>query len=161
MIEITITEEQRSRAEELYDFGALNNSITKGRSNKFGAIGEIITADYFKEKGRSVDTASTYDYDLIVDGYTIDVKSKKTNVKPQPHYLATVANYNTTQQCDFYLFIRVLKDLSKAWILGYIKPVKFYELSNFVKKGDLDVNGWEFKDDCYNLQIRELNPLRS
>jgi hypothetical protein len=160
MVEIIITEEQRKRARELYDFEELNNSITKGWSNKFGAIGEVITADYFKQQGRSIDTNSTYHYDLIVDGYKIDVKSKQTNVKPQPHYLATVANYNTTQQCDFYLFARVLKDLSKGWILGYIKPVKFYELSSFVNKGDLDVNGWEFKADCYNLQIKELNPLR-
>ena len=159
MVEIIISQEQKERARELYDFDELNNSISKGWSNKFGAIGEVITADYFKERKRSVDTNSTYDFDLIVDGHKIDVKSKQTNVKPQPHYLATVANFNTTQQCNFYLFTRILKDLSKGWLLGYINPVKFYELADFVNKGDLDVNGWVFKADCYNLQIKDLNPL--
>lgn len=160
MVEIITTAEQIQRAKSLYDFNKLKNSIEGGKGNIYGAIGEIVTTDYFLKKGHSVDTKATYNYDLIVDGYKIDVKSKRTNVKPQPHYLATVANYNTTQQCDFYLFARALKDLSKVWILGYIKPVKFYELSSFVNKGDLDVNGWEFKADCYNLQIKELNPLR-
>ena len=159
MVEIIISEEQRKRAKELYDFKVLNNSIVKGKGNIYGAIGEVVTADYFKEQGRSVDTDSTYDYDLIVDGHKIDVKSKQTNVKPQHHYLATVANFNTTQQCNFYLFTRILKDLSKGWVLGYINPVKFYELADFVNKGDLDVNGWVFKADCYNIQIKDLNPL--
>lgn len=157
MIEVAITDDQRNRAAQLYDFEVLNNSISKGWSNKFGALGEVIVADHFKE--RDVNTESTYDYDLIVDGYKIDVKSKQTNVKPLPHYLATVASFNTTQDCDFYLFTRITKDLSKGWILGYIKPSEFYRLADFVNKGDLDVNGWEFKADCYNLKIKDLNPL--
>lgn len=159
MVEIIITQEQRKRAQELYDFEELNNSITKGRSNKFGAIGEVITADYFKEQGRSVDTDSTYDYDLIVDGYKIDVKSKHTNFKPQPNYLVTVADFNTAQKCDFYLFAIILKDLSKGWLVGYINRVKFYDVSTFNKKGEFDAGVYHFPADCYNLQIKDLNQL--
>jgi hypothetical protein len=159
MVEIIITQEQRERAQELYDFKVLKNSIVKGKGNIYGATGEVITADYFKGKGCLVDTISTYDYDLIVDGYKIDVKAKHTNVKPRPHYLATVTNFNTTQQCDFYLFARILKDLSKGWVLGYINPSKFYDLAEFVNKGDLDVNGWAFKADCHNIQIKDLSSL--
>lgn len=157
MIELTITEDQRRRAANLYDFDELPNSISKGWSNKFGAIGEIITADYFQYRG--VVFESTYDYDLIIDGYKVDVKSKQTNVTPQPHYLATVANFNTTQNCHFYFFTRILKDMSKGWLLGYAAPKRFYEVATFVKKGDLDINGWAFKADCYNAKIEDLTPF--
>jgi hypothetical protein len=41
MITVCISEEQIARAKKLYSFDELNNSITKGKGNLFGAIGEI------------------------------------------------------------------------------------------------------------------------
>ena len=55
--------------------GALNNSITKGRGNVIGFLGEIIVA---KELGITLD--NTYDYDLIFNNKKIDVKSKKAKL---------------------------------------------------------------------------------
>jgi hypothetical protein len=50
MIIVPITNEQRARANELYDFKVLNNSITSGKSNIYGAIGEIVVYDFYKKK---------------------------------------------------------------------------------------------------------------
>jgi hypothetical protein len=55
----------------------LNGSVTKGKSKIYGAMGEIVAKDYFLSKGLSVDDNATYDYDMIVNGYKIDIKTVK------------------------------------------------------------------------------------
>ena len=47
IIRIDITDNQRRRAKELYDFNALNHSFTNGRGNMTGALGEIMVFDYY------------------------------------------------------------------------------------------------------------------
>ena len=159
MIEIIITDEQKERARNLYPFDNLNGSITGGKSNMFGAIGEIIVFDYFKSD-RAVEFKSTYDYDIIIDSYTVDVKTKKTTVKPQPFYLCSISAFNTNQNCDYYFFVRVKQNLSIGYLLGYINKSIFFTKAIFKKKGDIDINGFTFKDDCYNLSISELNKFK-
>lgn len=159
MREIIPTREQIIRAENLYPFDKLNGSITSGKSQIYGALGEIIVMDHYN--WLQVDYAGTYNYDIIIDGVKIDVKTKKTTVTPKPFYLCSVSDFNTTQQCDYYLFVRVMADLSKAWILGSCPKERFYKISQFKNKGDLDVNNWKFKDDCYNLEISKLIPPKS
>lgn len=98
----------------------------------------------------------TYDYDMIIDGHKVDVKSKRTTVVPQPHYFCTVFDYNTTQQCDRYYFVRVLEDMTSAYLLGYINKSDFYDRALFYRKGQQDTNGFRFKADCWNLEISQL-----
>jgi hypothetical protein len=71
MITLDINNEQIQRAENLYPFGALNGSITNGRSNIYGALGEVVVMDYYSHL--DVDADSTYDYDMIIDGHKVDV----------------------------------------------------------------------------------------
>jgi hypothetical protein len=159
MVEINITKDQLDRATDRYEFGSLNGSITKGRSNIYGAIGEIVAIDYLRSIGKDVNDSSTYDYDFSIGDKTIDVKTKRTTVKPKPHYLCSVSNFNTTQECDFYIFVRVKESKDKAYILGFMDKEEFYENAEFKKKGEIDVDGWYFKDDCYNLPIKDLDPM--
>ena len=158
MITLQITPQQISRAENLYSFDNLRGSITKGNSNLYGALGEIVVMDYFEEK--DVLAEATYDYDLIIDGYKVDVKTKKTTVTPKPEYLCSISAFNTKQKCDYYFFIRVDLPRKKAFLLGYIEKEKFFQKAFFKKKGELDVNGFVFKDDCYNLPISALRKFR-
>lgn len=160
MITLEISEEQLSKARKLYDFDALNGSITKGKSNIYGALGEVVCHDYFSQKFEA-SYESTKDYDLIVGGYKVDVKTKKTTVIPKPHYLSSVSCWNTRQECDFYFFVRIRESLKTAYMMGYMSPKEFYEVSTFRKKGEEDVNGWLFKDDCYNLELSKLHQFMS
>tara|TARA_R110000782_G_C14549506_1_gene384789 strand:- start:76 stop:558 length:483 start_codon:yes stop_codon:yes gene_type:complete len=160
MIKIEITKEQVYRAKKLYTFSQLKGSITKGQSNIYGALGEIIVYDINKEKGLTVDFNSTYDYDLIIAGYKIDVKTKRTTVVPKPEYLCSISAFNTKQKCDFYFFLRINENLKECYLLGYKDKKSFFKESTFNKKGTLDVNGWHFKDDCYNLKIELLNNFK-
>ena len=102
---LQISREQIERAKKLYPFNDLKGSITKGVSNIYGALGEVIIYDLSKKNGLNVDFTSTYDYDLIIENYKIDVKTKRTTVTPKPNYLCSISAFNTRQECDFYFFL--------------------------------------------------------
>lgn len=160
MIEVSITQEIIERSAKKSDkMGVLNHSILKGEGNLVGFIGEEVVARYLLGK-----VANTYDYDVIFKSLKIDVKTKKTSVKPRPEYDCTINAYNTTQECDWYAFVRVSSDLEKAWILGYMPRDEYYTKAVKWSAGDYDPsNKFTFKTDCYNMRIDQLydlpNPL--
>lgn len=137
--------------------GELNNSITRGNGNVYGFLGEILVAEYIDGKLKN-----TYDYDIVKENFTIDVKTKTCTSPPQPHYYCSVAAYNIRQKCDFYFFVRIMEDFSKAWILGGCSKGYFYKKAQFNKKGTIDKSSsfkWRFKADCYNLPINKLKKI--
>jgi len=157
---VEITKKQIERARTLYSFEELKGSITKGKGNIYGALGEIIIYDIAQKKGLRVDFNSTYDYDLLINGYKIDVKTKRTTVVPRLNYLCSIPSFNTKQKCDYYFFLRVNENLKECYLLGYKQKDSFFKEAVFNKKGSIDVNGWTFKDDCYNLEVQMLNKFK-
>jgi hypothetical protein len=165
MKEINISEEQIERAKKLYSFGELKGSKTKGKGNLFGAIGEIVVYDIYTAKGSKLDFNSTYDYDLIIDNYKVDVKTKKftSRFKPNTKWTLNISDFNTTQKCDYYFFLGISDNFKECFLYGYIKPANFYKISTFNKKGDIDPNGngsFTFMGDCHNLKIEKLNEFK-
>lgn len=159
MIEVPISKIQlnaaRIKAEQM---GKLKNSITKGEANLEGFLGEILVAKHIKAQVKN-----TYDYDLIKDGVKIDVKTKRCTSIPREDYECSIAAYNTKQKCDYYIFVRILEDHTRGWILGGIKKENYFKKSRFCKKGQIDKKsnlGWTFKADCYNLEIKELEEIK-
>jgi hypothetical protein len=159
-VEVELTEEMKTKARGLAtELGKLNNSITSGDGNLAGFYGEVAVAYYFSKKGCEVSHSNTYDYDLIVDGKTIDVKTKRCKSPPKPTYDCSVANFNTTQKCDYYLFTRVMNDT--VYLLGNIHKERFRTESVFHKKGETDSNfvggkPFRFHADCWNIRIDQL-----
>lgn len=135
------------------DLGLLNNSITNGDGNIVAFIGEEIVKSIFNAK-----SVNTYNYDLILpNGKTVDVKTKRTNVKPKNYYECSVAAFNTKQQCDYYAFVRVMNNNSLGWFLGIISKEEYFKKAKFLNMGDVDPdNNFIVKADCYNLKISEL-----
>lgn len=157
MIEVELKPEMVKEAKkEAEELGVLKNSITKGVGNVVGILGEMAVA-----KVTDSTRANTRDYDLLrPDGKTSDVKSKKCSGPPEPHFQCSVADFNTRQKCDYYVFVRVLKDFSKAWIVGELPKVEYFEKAVFVQQGQFDpANNWRCKADCYNVEISELNEV--
>lgn len=154
MIEINVDGdmllEARDKAAEM---GRLRNSITGGGGNIAGFIGEAIAQ---RVLGGKLD--NTYDYDLVLDnGLKIDVKTKMTTVVPLPTYDCSVAALNTEQDCDFYCFVRVKKDLTVGWYLGVYSKEHYIRDATFMQKGMTDpANGYVVKSDCYNIPINKL-----
>ena len=124
MEEILITEDQKKRAKELYEFKVLKGSVTEGKGNEVGALGEIIVWDKYKKKTKYV---GSYDYDMIIKGVKVDVKTKAQNFPPASHHTYNIFAYNTKQKCDYYCFVVVLNDLTKAWIVGWKEKESFFK----------------------------------
>lgn len=154
MIEIVVTADMlvdaRDKAAEM---GKLRNSITNGAGNIAGFIGEAITQQVL---GGTL--TNTYDYDLVLDdGTKIDVKTKQTSVKPLETYECSIANLNTTQECDFYAFVRVKNDFTVGWYLGVYPKDQYMLDAVFMARGTIDnSNGYVVRSDCYNLKINQL-----
>lgn len=159
---INITENQLERASVLYQFDELKNSITKGKSNIYGAIGEIVFYDHCLEKNYDTELIGDFEFDIILNGLKVDVKTKRTTVTPRPNYYCSVAAVNISQKCDYYIFVRVSEDKKVAYILGGETKDGFFSKASYFKKGDKDPDKpeWIFKDDCYNLPISELRKLK-
>lgn len=157
MIEIAISAdmlvEARDKAAEM---GRLRNSIINGAGNIAGFIGEAIAQQVL-----GGELSNTYDYDLVLpSGKTVDVKTKQTSVKPLETYECSIAALNTTQECDYYAFVRVKNDFTVGWYLGMYDKKQYMEDAVFMKKGTVDTsNGYTVKSDCYNLKISELKEL--
>jgi hypothetical protein len=155
MKEVIITQEMIDAAQLRVDeMPRLNNSITGNTATLHGFVGEEIVCDLspnFKVMGE-------YEYDIISDdGLRLEVKTKRTTVAPKPFYEVSVAQFNTHQQCDLYVFTRVLNDLSKGWILGVMGPEEYYANARVLKKGDIDgSNKFVVKSDCWNMRIDDL-----
>jgi len=156
MIALSVSQEQIEKAKKLYEFKKLNNSITKGEGNIAGALGEILICEYYNGIQQN-----TYDFDLIINGKKIDVKTKRYTPKftPNNNWNLNIPDFNTTQDCEYYCFVGMPDDLSRAWIYGFIKKEEFYKIAVFGKKDEVDPRGdgnWTFKADCYNILISQL-----
>lgn len=154
MIEVVVTGDMLVTArDKAAEMGRLRNSITNGAGNIAGFIGEAIAQQVMGGV-----LANTYDYDLILcNGKTVDVKTKQTSVKPLLTYDCSIAGLNTTQNCDYYAFVRVKNDFSVGWFLGVYKKQQYILDSVFMKKGTIDPdNGYVVRSDCYNLTINKL-----
>jgi len=159
MKEILITPSMLAKAnQKSIEMGSLTNSITDGQGNIAGFIGEEVARQILGGIEKN-----TYDYDIILDsGIRVDVKTKRTTVKPKEHYECSVAAFNTKQSCDYYAFVRVHNDMQVAWFLGVYPKDSYYKDAKFLRKGDIDPsNNFVVKADCYNLPISSLKEFTS
>lgn len=157
MIEIEITDKMKKQAwRKAREMGRLNNSITKGEGNIAGFLGEVVANQIINGT-----ITNTYDYDIVdSNGFKYDVKTKRCTSPPKSHYECSVAEYNTRQNCDYYVFVRiewVNKRWGRAWFLGAYHKDSYFQDATHLKKGQIDrSNGFVVKANCYNLPISKL-----
>lgn len=148
---------------ERYGRSHLNNSILEGEGMLAGLVGEELYRDYYgflRSAGEAIFHYDVLDPDVLG---RIEVKTKRCTSAPKPHYNCSIAASNCNQQCDYYAFVRVMKDFSRAWILGMMPKDQFFNHRDvqFFNKGDKDpagFAGWRFKWACFNLPISALLP---
>jgi len=140
------------------DLGGIKNSITKGRGNLAGRLGEIALADHL-----SVDVQDHREYDLVYKGRSIEVKTKRRTVAPRGFYEVSVAKTSKHQHPDLYAFISMEFDrkengsyfgLKNIWLCGYSDD--YFKKAKYMKKGDRD-GSFTTLVDMYNLRIDQLD----
>ena len=132
----------------------LKNSIRNGEGYVVGFIGEEVVKDVLNGEIKD-----TFDYDIIYNGMTkVEVKTKEITVSPRSHFEFSVADCNSSQRCDEYAFVFVLKQMPYAWYAGKISKSDFYEAAVFHKKGEVDpaFPNFVFKADCWNIAVSKL-----
>lgn len=152
MIKTQITQNQINNAKRKSDdLGKLNNSIREGRGNFIGFLGEELVKSTL-----NIQDNNSYDFDLIYNNLKLEIKTKERTVIPRPFYNATVAAYNTRQECDYYVFVSILNNLEYGWICGYLPKKEFYNKATFNRKGEPETPYFNFKADCYNVKYSDL-----
>lgn len=158
-IEVEITKDMLEEAKRKADrLGELKNSITRGEGNVIGFLGEMVAQKVIGGK-----IVGTRDYDILTeDGQKWDVKSKKSSGPPLEHFECSVTNYNTTQKCDRYIFVRVLKNFTKGYICGELPHDEYYKKATFIQQGQYDPrNKWRALCDCWNVVMTDLNEIKA
>lgn len=161
MLQIEITPAMVREAQRLSAaMGALNNSIRQGEGNIAGILGELALIRRYPDAVR----VDSYDFDLLLGGKRIEVKTKDRTVVPQPHHECSVANYNTSQKADFYFFVSLHREdagYRSAYLLGYLRPDEFFTRARRLRAGEIDpANGYTVRADCWNVRVSELHPIR-
>ena len=157
MIEIKITEKMKKQAwAKSREMGVIRNSIMKGDGNIAGFLGEEVANVVIDGT-----ISNTYDYDVVSkSGIKYDVKTKRCTSPPKPYYDCSVANFNTEQKCDRYVFVRIEnknKRWGKAWVLGWLEHDEYFKRARKLTKGQVDPsNGFVVRADCHNVAISEL-----
>ncbi len=163
MHEITITPEMRSAAYQKVRHLQFNEKrgLSKFGSEKsrtvVGYIGEEMVMDFLNIEINDDD----FNYDLSYQNQRLEVKTISCKFKPYPHYLCTVNSHNLEgvhkQSADYYVFLRILNDQSKGWLLGCMPCNEFFEKGKFVEKGATVVKGVQFvKANATVLPINQL-----
>tara|TARA_R110000824_G_scaffold87254_2_gene215173 strand:+ start:775 stop:1299 length:525 start_codon:yes stop_codon:yes gene_type:complete len=169
--ELTFDKSMIEEAQEWADnLGAIKNSITKGKGNYVGRLGELALAKHIGA-GEAQDQSG---YDLIFNGKKIEVKTKRRAVPPRENYIVNLAKTSRHQRPDIYAFLSAqfesqksgqYKNLEKLWLCGYKSSEDYFNESTFYAKGDIDP-GWKptpqrkhyrFSADCYVMNISDLD----
>lgn len=141
--------------------GIINNSFLLGKGTLKGFIAEEVVAEVL---GADFSGGSK-NCDMTLAGKKLEIKAVGCTSAPKDFYNCHVAETSWHQKCDYYIFARVMEDLSKLWIVGKIKHADFHKLAGKNKKGKVDPNSiteedYQFKANCRSITIAELSPIK-
>jgi len=155
--------------------GSLNGSILDGQGTFAGMLGEIAAVMAIPR----LVIANSYDYDLMLDGLTIDVKTVDRTSRPTKDYMASVASWNTRQKTDFYLFVstqRIMRqdengndnrddkrpeDYTGVHIMGMMRKDDYFKAAKKFPAGTPDgKNNHVVEHTCYKAPYKIMMDFR-
>ena len=146
--------------ERSQNLGVLPNSFTKGMGRMTGFLGEVAFEALYPKADYVGDTSYSHDY--VLGKRKIDVKAKTCTGKPLPHYTASVNTKKDKElSATVYFFVRVRRDLTRVWLLGWETSTQIKTKSDYKKKGELDEYGFTYKVSGYHLPIQYLRQPQS
>lgn len=160
MQRLDITETHKERAREKAVFLPTNKSITGNARNIYGALGEVLTAEYLRSLGHEVKEKNTINYDMIVNGRRCDVKTRIINTAPRGWFSANIPAYSMKQETEFYIFVYIYKNLKAAFMAGYIDKKEFTKIARPYRAGESDGGRFRFPCDTYQIIQRQLKQFK-
>lgn len=134
--------------------------VKDGAGQITGTLGEMafgrwltdldIDFEYSADKSRN--------YDFVVGGYRIDVKTKKTHGEPKPDYMVRIPKSQERQDCDLYVF--AYANDHEIYLLGFCEKSEFWgEIGHSVRAGDKTESHTE-RVDAQLAYIRDLTDMQ-
>jgi hypothetical protein len=147
----------------------IRNSIRNGAGIFPGCLGQVACCHRFIDTYKAKGKEQEYNFDIVMAGMSVEVKTKVRTVRPLPHYEGSIPTYNDTQQSSKYLFVSLLGGsktgpFTLAFIMGWISnPQGYFKVDprwRFVKKGEYDPsNDWTALCDCWNITYSSLDQI--
>lgn len=153
-IEVVVTKEMKKAAKiRSAELQNLRGSITKGEGSLAGCLCEEackivipeLKEDYCK------------DHDFAYHDTTLDSKGLRCAFKPPLKYEMSVSTWARHQECDYYVFSRILYDYSRLWIVGFMRRELFYEKGFYTAKGNMREDGFIYKANNDNIYIKDIS----
>ncbi len=153
-------------AERAAEWPEYRRSMRKRAANEVGALGEVVALAYLASLSATVTEAGEIGHDLIVNGKTVDVKTKERTVAPLPHYECSVPEYlDGVQTPDVYLFVSLLSNgkvgmdrFERAWVLGTLPHTQFHAQATHWTTDMVDRrNNWRATIPVRNVPISALH----
>lgn len=162
MIHIETSAYTRALArKEAKEMGALKNSLTKGRGNAIGMLGEILAHRFLG--GKRVGSTNRF-YDIVTpSGLRVDVKTTCMVLTPRKHHLAR-AYYKECEReflatkCDAYFFVRACRTLRSAYLVGWLSAEDFAGKADFTPEGSINPHDKRVvQSPEFTIPLRMLN----
>jgi hypothetical protein len=102
----------------------------------------------------------TRDYDIKLNGRTVDVKTRNLTNAPKPYHFCNIPAYSIKQNCEFYFFVFIRRDKTVGWIVGYIDKQKFNNVARLYKSGEPSGYNFTFPVDSFQVIIRQLEDIK-
>lgn len=156
MIPFTITGRDMERAEShLLTYGELFSNQDKW----IGALGEIAVYNWINQWSPCYLSGQGCSYDILLgDARTVEVKTVRTTVTPQPHYMVNLAveQWEKKLDVDVWIFVRVHESLTHGWIVAYCEADK-RDRFHLHFAGELMGNRRQYRKDTMDCPISELD----
>lgn len=135
--------------------------LDSGSGQYVGILGEIALGIFLQDSEIPFQHCgfTSYEYDFLVDGIKVDVKTKACNTEPLPHYTVHVTESQKDRDCDLYVFCRASP--STLYLLGWMEKPRFWAVSTNNKRGQSDNTGFVEKADARTLIISDLNGMET
>ena len=149
----------REIAEESPD--SLNARSVNQNSSVTGIIGELAVSKALESLGITHSAENTYDYDFLVEGIKVDVKTTNFifgNIKQHHHVMLT--DYLRNQQCEAYIFAAINYPENAVYIMGCCAKFWFWETdaAKNYKKGEA-VFRQGIKEDARVMKFKHLTSI--
>jgi hypothetical protein len=156
MIEVKVSEhileEAKIRNKQFFEKFGDNGTHRKNKEQRMtGYIAEACIQKTFSIFKYS----ESIDVDFTLDSLTIDSKAQGCNSKPLNNYSATLYEDQKERDTNYYIFSRVKKDFTIAWICGIISKKKFLKIAKLQPKGTITKN-FTYDQSRYEVRYKDL-----